>query len=89
MPYTPEYSMQALRHFHDDLGGRIWGEYGFADAFDETHGWVAGSDLAIDEGPIVVMIENHRSGLPWKLFMSCPEVRMGLKRLGFESPALR
>jgi hypothetical protein len=88
-PYTPKYSMQALRHFYDDLGERIWGEYGFADAFNETTGWVAPSYLAIDQGPILGMIENYRTGLIWKLFMSCPEVRRGLVRLGFESPYLR
>jgi hypothetical protein len=88
-PFTPAYSMQALRHFHDDLGGRLWGEYGFVDAFNETAGWTASSYIAIDQGPIIVMIENHRSGLPWRLFMSCPEVKQGLKRLGFTSPHLR
>ena len=88
-PFTPEYSMQALRHFHDDLGGRIWGKYGFVDAFNETSGWVANSYLAIDEGPIVGMIENQRTGLLWRLFMSCPEVHTGLRRLGFASPYLR
>lgn len=88
-PYTPEASMRALRHFHDDLGAKLWGEFGFRDAFDETRGWVAPSYLAIDQGPIVVMIENHRTGLPWKLFMSCPEVRQGLRRLGFSSPYLK
>jgi len=84
-PYTPEYSMQALRHFYDDLGGKIWGKYGFKDAFSETRNWYAESYLAIDQGPIVVMIENYRSGLCWKLFMSCPEVQVGLKKLGFTS----
>jgi hypothetical protein len=84
MPYTPTYSMQALRHFHARLGDRLWGEYGFRDAFSETLGWVAESWLAIDQGPIVVMLENHRTGLVWELFMSCPEVRHGLDRLGFD-----
>ncbi len=83
-PYTPEYSMQALRHFYYDLGPKIWGEYGFVDAFNETKNWQAKSYLAIDQGPIIVMIENYRSGLLWKLFMSCPEVQGGLKKLGFE-----
>lgn len=83
-PYTPEYSMQALKHFYFNLGDKIWSEYGFTDAFNETKGWYAKSHLAIDQGPIVVMIENHRSGLLWKLFMSIPEVQNGLKRLGFE-----
>jgi hypothetical protein len=87
-PYTPEFSMKALRHFYTDLGDKIWSEYGFVDAFNESRNWVAGSHLAIDQGPIIVMIENYRSGLLWKLFMSCPEIQTGLKRLGFTSPAL-
>ena len=84
-PYTPEYSMKALRHFYYDLGNKIWGKYGFADAFNETKNWYAHSNLAIDEGPIVVMIENYRSGLLWNLFMGCPEIKGGLKKLGFQS----
>jgi hypothetical protein len=88
-PYTPDRSMKALRHFYDDLGERIWGKYGFTDAFNESKGWFASSYLGIDEGPIVVMIENYRSGLLWRLFMSCPEVQSGLKKLGFESPWLK
>ena len=88
-PYAPEHSLRALRHFYEKLGDKLWGEYGFVDAFSETEGWYAESYLAIDQGPIIVMIENHRTGLPWKLFMSCPEVRAGLKRLGFESPHLK
>jgi hypothetical protein len=87
-PYTPEYSMKALRHFYYDLGDKIWGEYGFTDAFSESHNWYAKSYLAIDQGPIVVMMENYRSGLLWKLFMSCPEVQGGLKKLGFQSTAV-
>jgi hypothetical protein len=88
-PYTPEFSMKALKHFYFDLGDKIWGEYGFVDAFNETKNWYAGSYLAIDQGPIVAMIENYRSGLIWKLFMSCPEIQHGLKKLGFESPYLK
>jgi hypothetical protein len=83
-PYTPQYSIKALRHFYYDLGDKIWSEYGFTDAFNETKNWYATSHLAIDQGPIIVMIENYRSGLLWKLFMSCPEIQKGLKKLGFE-----
>src|ERR1700743_762437 len=86
-PYTPEFSMKALRHFYYDLGDKIWGDYGFTDAFSESHNWYGKSYLAIDQGPTVVMIENYRSGLLWKLFMSCPEVQHGLKKIGFHSPA--
>ncbi len=67
---------------------KIWGEYGFTDAFSESNNWYAKSYLAIDEGPIIVMIENYRSGLLWKLFMSCPEVQNGLKKLNFESTVI-
>ena len=88
-PYTPEYSMKALKHFYYQLGNKIWGDYGFTDAFNESRNWYARSYLAIDEGPIVVMIENYRSGLLWKLFMSCPEIQKGLTKLGFESPWLK
>jgi len=88
-PYTPEYSMQALKYFYNNLGDKIWSEYGFVDAFNETKDWYAKSHLAIDQGPIIVMIENYRSGLLWRLFMSCPEIKNGLKKLGFESPWLK
>ncbi|MGH8229463.1 MAG: glucoamylase family protein [Steroidobacteraceae bacterium] len=87
-PYAPAQSMQALRHFLAVHGERIWGRYGFVDAFCESRSWYADTFLAIDQGPIIVMIENHRSGLPWKLFMSAPEIRAGLPRLGFSSPCL-
>ncbi len=88
-PFTPQYSMQALRYFYDKIGERIWGQYGFTDAFSEQKDWYAKNYLAIDEGPIVVMIENYRSGLLWKLFMSCPEIQGGLKKLGFTSPWIK
>jgi hypothetical protein len=87
-PYTPEQSMQALEHFYYLLGDRLWGEYGFRDAFSPTDDWIADSYLAIDQGPIIVMIENHRTGLLWELFMSAPEIRTGLSSLGFTFPAL-
>ena len=88
-PYTPEYSMKALRHFYDDLGNKIWSPYGFTDAFNQTENWYGTSHLAIDQGPIIVMIENYRSGLLWKLFMGIEEIQQGLKKLGFESPYLK
>ncbi len=88
-PYTPEYSMKALKYFYNTLGDSIWGQYGFVDAFNESRKWYAKSYLAIDQGPIVVMIENYRSGLIWNLFMSCPEIQTGLKKLGFESPSIK
>ncbi|MEX0981086.1 MAG: glucoamylase family protein [Bacteroidales bacterium] len=83
MPFTPDESMDALRHFYYRLGDRLWGENGFYDAFNVTEGWWANSYIAIDQGPEIVMIENHRSGLLWNLFMSAPEVPVGLAKLGF------
>ncbi len=88
LPYTPTQSLQALRFFYYKLGDKMWGPYGFYDAFSLDATWFATSDLAIDEGPIIDMIENYRSGLLWSLFMSCPEVKTGMKNLGFQSPNL-
>jgi hypothetical protein len=82
-PYTPDQSMAALKFFYYTLGDRLWGDYGFYDAFNLTEGWTADSYLAIDQGPIVVMIENYRSGLLWDLFMSAPEVQTAKTKLGF------
>lgn len=83
MPFTPIESMAALKHFYYVLGDKLWGPYGFYDAFNLSEGWVADSYLAIDQGPIICMIENHRTGLLWNLFMSAPEAQNGLDRLDF------
>ncbi|MEL6264221.1 MAG: glucoamylase family protein [Pseudomonadota bacterium] len=88
LPYAPAAAMAALRHFVEDRGEALWGPFGLVDAFCPATGWVAEATLAIDQGPIVVMIENHRSGLLWRLCMAAPEVRRGLARLGFTSPHL-
>jgi hypothetical protein len=86
-PYAPEAAMRAMRHFYFDLGDRIWTDWGFTDAFSVKRDWYSPVHLAIDQGPIVVMMENYRSGLLWRLFMQAPEVQTGLRRLGFTSPA--
>jgi hypothetical protein len=88
LPYTPAQSMAAIRFFYYKLGDKIWGQYGFTDAFNLTNIWFATSDLSIDQGPQIIMIENYRTGLLWNLFMSCPEVKTGMKSLGFQSPNL-
>ena len=80
--YTPEESLRMMRHLYQ-MGDSVLGPYGFYDAFSETDGWYPKRYLAIDQGPIAVMIENHRSGLLWRLFMSHPDVQAGLKKLGF------
>ncbi|MCK9422881.1 MAG: Ig-like domain-containing protein [Bacteroidales bacterium] len=81
--YTPEQSMKAIRFFYYILGDHLWGNSGFYDAFDPTEGWWADSFIAIDEGPIVCMIENYRTQLLWNRFMSSPKVQAGLTKLGF------
>jgi hypothetical protein len=87
--YAPEEAMPVLRHLHDNLGERIWGEAGFVDAFNETEDWIAESRLAIDQGPIVIGLENFRSGLLWRLVSARPEVQRGLRALGFRAPYLQ
>jgi len=85
IPYAPEESLAAMRYFYEELGDSLWGDYGFYDAFSIRDEWFPKRYLAIDQGPIVVMIENYRTGLLWDLFMSCPEVKQGLRKLGFKT----
>ena len=81
MPYTPQESLDALAFFYYKLGDRIWGEYGFKDGFSLDEGWFADSYLASNQGPIIIGIENHRSGLIWDLVMRAPEIQTGLRKL--------
>ncbi|MBX2975597.1 MAG: T9SS type A sorting domain-containing protein [Ignavibacteriaceae bacterium] len=82
-PYTPELSMRVLKNLYRTYGSSIWGEYGFKDALNPKENWFASSYLAIDQGPIIIMIENHRTQLLWNLFMSNPEIDSMLSRVGF------
>lgn len=82
-PYTPKESMDMLRFLYNQDRDSLVGKYGPYDAYSFEHDWYLPRYLAIDQGPIPVMIENHRTGLLWKLFMSCPEVQQGLNQLGF------
>ena len=83
-PYTPELSMKALKCFI--AKSELWSDVGFKDAFNPTTNWVAEASIAIDQGPIIIMIENYRTQLLWNLFMSHPDIQKGLKKLGFSSP---
>ncbi|MCC9064354.1 glucoamylase family protein [Flavobacterium piscisymbiosum] len=84
--YTPKESMALIRNLYDNHKDKTWGEAGFYDALSlQNDNWVAKRYLAIDQGPEVVMIENYRTGLLWKLFMNAPEVKQGLVKLGFKS----
>jgi len=89
MPYAPTESIQAIRHFLTSHGAKTWGRFGFVDAFCEAKDWYADTFLAIDQGPIIVMIENHRTGLLWNLFMKAPEIQSGLHALSFEGPNIK
>lgn len=86
MPYAPEESIAFGRYLFDNLKDKVWGEYGFYDAYSESENWFPQRYLAIDQGPIVAMIENYRTALLWNLFMQAPEIQEGLKKLSFESP---
>ncbi|GBU08273.1 hypothetical protein AwDysgo_16040 [Bacteroidales bacterium] len=88
MPYTPEASLKAMHYFYEQVPG-LFGEAGFYDAFAPADNWIAKRYLAIDQGPIIVMIENHRTALLWDLFMNAPEIQTGLKNLGFTSPYIK
>ena len=82
-PYTPTYSMDALKYFYFKEGEKLWGQYGFYDAFNPSKNWYASSYLAIDQGPIVVMMQNHKTGLLWNQFMKNDEIKEGLTKIGF------
>lgn len=83
--YTPKESMTFIRNLYENHKEETWGDAGFYDALSLGNKWVAKRYLAIDQGPEVVMIENYRSGLLWKLFMNAPEVKEGLTKLEFKS----
>ncbi len=82
-PVMPDEAIRAIRAFADYQDGKLIGRYGFVDAFAPGSNWIADTHLAIDQGPIVAMMENYRSGILWRLFMNAPEVRRGLDNLGF------
>mgnify|MGYP003647409123 CR=1 FL=1 len=84
LPYVPEKSLAAISYFYTDLNDLLWGPAGFYDAYSlENEPWAAKKYLAIDQGPMIVMIENYRTGLIWDLFMGAPEIQQGLEKLGF------
>ncbi len=84
-PYMPEESMKALKNYYNNYGKFLWGEYGFKDAFDLTNNWCSEIYMGLNQAPMVVMIENYRTGLLWKTFMQIPDVRNGLKKLKLET----
>lgn len=83
IPYTPKESISFMHYLKDSLGDRVWGEYGFYDAYSETENWFPQRYLAIDQGPIIIMIQNYKDQFIWNLFMQAPDVQNGLEKLGF------
>ena len=75
--------MAVLKHLYRELGERAWGTYGPRDAINLGLNWISPSYVGLNQAPIVVMVENYRTGLIWKLFMSNPEIRPMLNRIGF------
>ena len=88
MPYTPEESLKALKYFYRERGKDVFGPYGPYDAFNDELNWVKKAYIGIDQGPIVVMIENHRTGLLWNSFMKDADIRAGLTKLGFQTTSV-
>ncbi|MBN1268500.1 MAG: hypothetical protein JXB04_02850 [Kiritimatiellae bacterium] len=83
IPFTPAESISTLREIYSRFGDRMWGKYGLYDGFSPKHKWFFENYVAIDQGPIVAMIENYRSGLVWKYFMKNDCVRDALAKVGF------
>ncbi len=83
MPYTPNESIALLKNLYRTYGADLWGPYGFYDAFNLNEDWFADSYIAIDQGPIIDMIENYRSELLWDMFMLNPEIQPALDAIGF------
>lgn len=91
MPFAPEVALPALKEMRRRYGARLWSRYGFLDAFNPTYregarnasGWFNPDYLGIDQGPMLAMIENYRTGLIWKILSRNPHIRCGLRRAGF------
>jgi exo beta-1,2-glucooligosaccharide sophorohydrolase (non-reducing end) len=86
-PYVPDESIAALKHFYRDLGDRLWGVYGPRDAFNLQNNWFSPIYMGLNQAPITVMVENYRTGLIWKMFMSNPEIKPMLDKIGFKPDA--
>ena len=81
--FTPDESMACLRHFYEELGDQLWGSYGFSDAFNLDKKWFSDQALAIDQGPLLLMIENHRSGLIWEVMKKNRNLAEAMQKVGF------
>ncbi|MBI4388160.1 MAG: hypothetical protein HY582_03875, partial [Candidatus Omnitrophica bacterium] len=81
--FTPALAIAALKDIRENYGESVWGQYGFKDAFNPKRKWFSNEYLGLDEGPILISIENYRTGLIWRLFMKNPYIQKGLEKAGF------
>jgi len=88
LPFSPKEALQVLRGARERYGKRVWGRYGFADAFNPATGWVARDHVAINTGITLMMAENARTGFFWEIFMKNSEVSNAMQRAGFRSPTI-
>jgi len=84
IPFAPEIVLPTAESLLEKYGGKLWGKYGFYDSFNLTAGWYDDDYIGIDQGPMLIMIENFRTGLVWEYMMKDPVIQQGLNRLGFE-----
>ena len=83
MPFAPEIVLPTVKSINERYGNRLWGRYGFYDSFNPTAKWLDNDFVGIDQGPMLIMIENFRTGLVWNNVMKDPIIQKGLSRLGF------
>ena len=86
MPYDPEDSLSCLNELNLHYRDQLWGPFGFRDSYNLSRNWVATDYLGIDVGPIAPAIENYRTGLCWKTFMTSPEIAVALRRIAESQP---
>jgi hypothetical protein len=84
LPFAPEIVLPTIKSINEKYGQKLWGKYGYYDAFNPTAKWVNDDYIGIDQGPLLIMIENFRTGLVWNYMMKDPVIQKGLARLGFE-----
>jgi hypothetical protein len=84
IPFTPEQSLAVAHKLYNTFRPQLWTNYGFRDAFNLKVNWWGPDVIGIDQGPIIVMIENYRTQSVWNRFMKSPYVQLGLQRAGFE-----
>ncbi|MFH1368020.1 MAG: glucoamylase family protein [Elusimicrobiota bacterium] len=82
--FTPMLSLKALRYMYDTWRDKIWGKYGFVDSYNIEKNWFCGDNIGIDQGPFVLSIENHRTGLVWKYMMKNRYIQAAFKKIGFK-----